>query len=183
MGLVIGIWIAESASRIPNPLSYRREMDHIPAMENLSPHRKFRGPALQKPAFKPFYEHKWPEDLPSKCHTCGIKFRAGWNLLIGPNRLGRILRQAAKISFLPCFIALIAIPSILDHFFPALIIDERLTTWFILTMIFLPPVMFFVSLFMPITRRVECLKCDWSHDYPSLKASLKKREQEANSET
>ena len=148
-------------------------------MENLSPHRKFRGPALLQPGFRPFYQHKWPEDLPSKCDMCGFKFRAGWNLQIGPNRLGRFLRKAAKISFLPCFIALFAIPLILDHFLPDLKIDELLTVWFILTMIFLPPVMFFASLFMPITRRVECLKCDWSRDYPGLKASRKKREQES----
>jgi len=148
-------------------------------MENLSPHRKFRGSALQKPGFRPFYKHKWPEDLPSKCDMCGFIFRTGWNLQIGPNRIGRFLKKAAKISFLPCFIALFAIPSILQHFFPALEIDERLTVSFILTMIFLPPVMFFMSLFAPITRHVQCKKCDWSRDYPGLKASRKKREQES----
>lgn len=148
-------------------------------MEDLSPHRKFRGPALQKPGFRPYYELKWPEDLPSKCDVCGFKFRAGWNLQIGPNRLGRFLRKAAIISFLPCLIALFAIPVILDHFFPALEINDQLTGWFLLTMIFLPPVLYFVSLFMPITRRVQCMKCDWSRDYPGLKASRKKREQES----
>lgn len=148
-------------------------------MDNLSPHRKFKGPALQEPGFRPFYEFKWPDDLPSKCDMCGFKFRAGWNLQIGPNRLGRFLKKASVISFLPCLAALFVIPMILEHLFPAMEIDERITVCFILTMIFLPPVMFFSSLFMPIIRRVECKTCNWSRDYPSLKASRKKRDQES----
>lgn len=148
-------------------------------MENLSPHRKFKGPDLLHPGFRPFYEFKWPEDLPPKCDMCGFKFRPGWNLQIGPNRVGRFLRTAAKKSFLPCLIALFAIPVVLNHFFPALKINDQLTQWFILTMIFLPPVMYFTSMFTPLTRRVQCFKCDWSRDFSSLKASRKKREQES----
>lgn len=147
-------------------------------MENLSPHRTFKGPAIQKPGFQPFYEHKWPDDLPSKCDMCGFKFRPGWNLQIGPNQAGRFLRKASKILTFTCYPALFLIPTILDHFFPDLEINESLTGIFILTMIFLPPVTFFLSLFSPITRRVQCLKCDWSRDFPGLKASRKKRDQD-----
>lgn len=162
-----------------NPLSPLRDRVQISDMENLSPHRKFRGPALQEPGFKPFYEQKWPKDLPSKCDICGFKFRPGWNLQIGPNRVGRFLRKASIQSFLPCWIALFAIPAILEYFFPNMKLNEELTVSFILTTIFLPPVMFFMSLFAPITRRVQCKKCDWSRDFPGLKASRKKREQES----
>lgn len=62
-------------------------------------------------------------------------------------------------------------------------VSPPVMAWFFLTMAFLPGLIFFTSLFMPIIRRVECLNCDWNQDFPSLKASRKKREQEANSET
>ena len=157
-------------------------MDQIPEMENLSPHKKFEGLPTIKPKFRPFYIHKRPKDLPSECQNCGSKFYVGMNLEIGRNRLGRFLRKAV----FPSFLLSLASPFIIGYFFPDLFnrFGDKRTWQLIWAMMFFPPILVWIlSLSTPITRHVECLKCDWSQDFPSLKASRKKREQEADSET
>jgi hypothetical protein len=156
-------------------------MDHIPAMENLSPHKKFEGPPTIKPIFRPFYIHKWPKDLPSECKNCGSKFYVGMNLEIGRNRFFRFLKKAWLWAVIPCTFAPFLLPALFPKFMEMLSSGYSDT---LLIIIFLTPgIMCFLSIIGPITRRVICLKCDWSQDFPSLKAIRKIREQESISET
>jgi len=61
---------------------------------------------------------------------------------------------------------------ILNHFFPTMEVSPPVMAWFFLAMAFLPGLIFFISLFMPITRRVECLNCDWNQDFSILNTNL-----------
>jgi hypothetical protein len=147
-------------------------------MDNLSPKWKFTPPSNEKPSLRPFYQHTWPKDLPTECQICGTAFRTGFNLQIGPNRIGRLLKKAAYISFLPC----LALPFFAISFFPYVFYGLRGNHgwWLFFAIMFLPPLtMLLLSLFTPIVRHVECKKCGWSRDYPGMKASGKKREQES----
>jgi len=113
----------------------------------------------------PFHIQPWPDDLPDKCGICDTEFRFGFNLTIGPGKIGRILRGIAHFGFLP-FLLLggFIIPVIFPDFFRSLRGSHG--WWVIFGGMFIPP-MFLgsLSVFMPQTRLVECKKCGWSHDY------------------
>ena len=118
-----------------------------------------------KGAFRPFFQHPWPEDLPSQCPVCGTEFRTGWNIIIGPNRIGRFLHGAAYWSFLPCLF----IAPALSCLFPGMYDGMRSNhaAWLFFFLMFGPPPLLLVaSKFTPILRSIECMKCDWHHDYP-----------------
>lgn len=146
-------------------------------MENNSPHIKFKVQENLKPSFRPFYIHKWPKDLPSECQICGTKFHVGMNLQIGRNRFFRFLKKAWLWAIIPCTFA----PSLVFGLFPNLteMLGSGLKDILIIGILLVPGIMCFLSLISPITRRVVCLKCDWSQDFPSLKASRKKRAQDS----
>ncbi len=162
-----------------NPLSPRRERVQISDMENLSPHKKFEGPAMLKPTFRPFYRFKWPSDLPAECPICGNKFHTGLNLRTDTNLCGRILRKAWIYSIVPC--ALLASTGV--YWIPMVFkgienFGKDLTILISLSLFFVPAIVCFLSLISPATRHVTCLKCDWNQNFPSLKAARKKSEQE-----
>lgn len=127
-----------------------------------------KGPSTIKGNMRPFYQHVWPEDLPPQCQICGEKFRTGWNLTIGPNRIGRNLRKAAYWSFLPCMLGFIFLPDLLFHMFGDWIDDH--VGWLTLSVFTAPMLIGIASFFTPITRHVECKKCGWNRDFPGLKA-------------
>jgi hypothetical protein len=133
-------------------------------MKNLSPHRRFRGASYVEPLMHNHYQRPWPEGLPNQCQICGTKFRAGWNIEIGPNRIGRILRKSAKLSILPCMFGVFILPHVVGGF-----LDNWLAEyggWYVLVMLFTPAVLGFASLFAPISRHLVCKKCGWNQDYP-----------------
>lgn len=134
------------------------------SVKNLSPHRKFLGPATIKASMRPFYQHPWPTDLPTQCPICGTGFTTGWNIKIGPNRIGRFLRKAAKLSILPCMIGAFVVPLLFSGFFPEWLSENG--GWYFLFMLLTAPVLGAASLLTPIRRHVECRKCPWNHDYP-----------------
>ncbi len=137
-------------------------------MKNFAPHRKFRGATTIQPTVRPFYQHPWPEDIPSQCQICGTKFSLGWNLRVGPNRIGRFLKKAAYIGFLPCLFG----PFLLAFLLPDMIKDllpGDAWGWLFVGMFFAPLMFVSLSFFMPISRHVACKKCGWNHDYPPLK--------------
>lgn len=99
-----------------------------------------------------------------QCPICGTEFRAGWNLEVEPNRIGRFLRKAAYWSFLPClFIG----PALFSWFSGTLDgLRGNHAWWLFFFLMFAPsPLLFLASVFMPIRRHVECKKCGWNHDY------------------
>ncbi|QTN33811.1 hypothetical protein HZ994_16320 [Akkermansiaceae bacterium] len=133
-------------------------------MKNLSPHRKFRGVSTIEPSMRPFYRRKWPEDLPKSCPICGAEFvSTGWNIKVGPNRIGRVLRNAAKWAFLPCMLGAFVVPILFDRF-----IGDWLSEYggqYFLVMISIPALLGFASLLTPIRRTLECKQCGWNRDY------------------
>jgi hypothetical protein len=149
-------------------------------MENLSPHRKFKGPATIKPTFRPFYRFKWPKDLPDQCPICGTGFHTGVNLRIGTNGYGRFMRKAWVYAIIPCgFLIFMG-----QDLFPETTrklnqLAEGLPDLMCLILFFVPAVICFLSLFCPIIRHVTCIKCDWKQEFPSLRDSRKNREQES----
>lgn len=133
------------------------------SVKNLSPHRKFVGPATIKSSLRPFYQHAWPKDLPSECPVCGTGFRTGWNLEVEPNRIGRFLRKAARLSFLPCMIGAFIVPLLFDGIFGDWL--NQYGGYYFLFMFLTSPVLGAASFLAPIRRHVVCKKCDWNHDY------------------
>jgi hypothetical protein len=137
-------------------------------MKNLSPHRTFRGPSTIKGSMRPFYQHPWPGDLPPQCSVCGTEFRTGWNLSIGPNRIGRFLRKAAYWAVLPGFFLGFILPAAIPGIYDAM--HEKHAAWLFLFVTFAPaPLLFIASQFTSITRHVACKKCGWNRDYPGAK--------------
>lgn len=129
------------------------------------PSWKFRSVPGLNHAAAPFYLRPWPDDLPEKCGNCGTEFRFGFNLTIGPGKMGRILRGIAYCGALP-FLLLggFMIPVGFPEFFGNL--RGNHTWWAIFGGMFLPPMILAgISAIMPRTRLVECKKCGWSHDY------------------
>lgn len=147
----------------------------VAGMRNLSPHRKFRGTSTVKAAFRPHYQREWPKDLPEGCQICGTGFRMGWNLQMVPNRMGRWLRKAAYVSFLPCLVA----PFFVMSYFPNWLqgLSGSRGWWLFFGFMFFPPMaMSLASLFTPIVRHVACKKCGWNRDYPVVKPETIKRD-------
>jgi hypothetical protein len=128
----------------------------------MSPSWKFPGEPTPTNLVGPFFVRPWPDDLPEKCEVCGTEFRYGFNLTIGPGKTGRILRAIAYFGFLPFLVIGFILPGI----FPDMYYTARKPWWLFFGVMFIPP-MFFggLSVIMPQTRRVECKKCGWSHDY------------------
>lgn len=138
-------------------------------MRYLSPHRKFKGASYVAPLMRNRYQRQWPEDLPNQCQICGTKFRAGWNIKVGPNRAGRILRKSAKLSIVPCMFGVFVVP---------LLFGDFLHNWlrefgglYVLILIFTPALIGFVSLLTPISRHLACKKCGWNQDFPPEKTT------------
>lgn len=130
-------------------------------------------------SLRPQYEYQWPEDLPSSCPSCGTEFETSWNLKIGPNREGRLLKKAATAPIAPCLIGLcviiLLIPVVIwipgnDLLLTVLSINFA---YIVLQFMILSPVMYFISHIMPKKRIVDCKKCDWIRDYSLLKTDLK----------
>ena len=133
-------------------------------MENLSPHRRFRGASYVEPLRGHRYHHPWPKDLPKACEICGTEFRSGWNLEITPNRIGRILGKSAKLAFIPCVIGAFVVPLLFSGIMQDFMQDYG--GWYFFGLILTPALLGFASLFAPIKRHVECKKCGWNRDYP-----------------
>jgi hypothetical protein len=145
----------------------------ISGMENLSPHKKFEGPAMIKPTLRPFYRFKWPSDLPSECPMCGTKFHTGLNLRTDTNLYGRILRKAWILSIPPCTLMAFIWGYWLPETFNQIeTIGNGLTDLISLFLFFVPAILCFLSLLSPSTRHVTCLKCDWKREFPGLKVRL-----------
>lgn len=157
---------AISSNPLPKcvPLAWYRGMKNLPGTRTL------RGPATIKGSLRPFYQHAWPADLPPYCQICGEKFRTGWNLQIGPNRIGRTLRKVAYFSFLPCMLGFIFLPDLLFHAFGDWIDDH--VGWLTFLVFVAPMLLGIASFFTPITRHVACKKCGWSRDFPRLKPAI-----------
>jgi len=136
-------------------------------MEDLSPHRKFKGALTKQPLMGQYYEHPWPEDIPNPCQVCGTPFRYGFNMRIGPNRVGRILKKAAYVSALPALFSPFLLISVVDR-----LRDHPLNEYAAIICILniAMPIFFLLgSFFMPISRHVHCKKCGWQKDFPILK--------------
>ncbi len=136
-------------------------------MKNLSPHRSFKAPQKLDSNFRPYYQRPWPEDLPDRCEECDNLFRFGWNLTMGPNRLGRFFKKASYVSFLPCLLGTFVVPYLLAKIF----VNVNSGVWaFVAYLIFLAPLYLVItSLFMPVCRHVECKNCGWNRDFPIFK--------------
>ncbi len=132
-------------------------------MRNLTPHRRFKAPPRVKASFRPFYKRPWPEDLPSECAVCGTAFRTNWNLQIGPNRIGRLLRKVSYYSLLPCLIGAFVLPLLFESIVRKFT-DGNGGLWFF-ALIATPPLLAFLALVMPLRRHVECKKCGWNRDF------------------
>jgi hypothetical protein len=133
-------------------------------MENLSPHRRFRGCSNYEPSFQPMYRHPWPKDLPAQCSMCGTAFIMGFNLTTGPSRASRFLKIGAMYAIIPCWLGALILPRVL---YPALkkfgLEDYSLLPFF--PLIFTPAIMVFLSVILPNKRRLECKKCGWDKYY------------------
>lgn len=163
----------ESVMEHPIHLSSVGKWMQISDMENLSPHKEFKGPELIKPTFRPFYRFKWPKDLPAECPICGNKFYTGLNLRTDTNLTGRILRKAWIYSIVPCtFMGFLAEDLFRDTYRKINEFSEELTALSTLSIFFLPAFLCFLSRLSPATRTVSCLKCDWKREFPALKVSL-----------
>jgi len=111
------------------------------------------------------YTRPWPEDIPEKCGVCGTRFIHGFNLSVGPGKVGRVLRRIAYFGFLP-FLLLggFVLPVLLPEFFKSL--RDNHQSWAVLGMMFFPSLIFgILSVLMPVSRRVQCKKCGWLRDY------------------
>ncbi len=136
-------------------------------MKNIPSVRTLKGPSTIKGSMRPFYQHAWPDDLPPHCSLCGTEFRTGWNISVGPNRIGRFLRKAAYWSFLPSVLGFLVLPDLLSRMLGGWFVDQQgLLTLFMLVA---PILLATASFFTPITRHLECKKCGWNRDYPGVK--------------
>ncbi|MGJ8642355.1 MAG: hypothetical protein ACSHX9_03015 [Luteolibacter sp.] len=135
-------------------------------MRNLTPHRRFKGVSNYQASFRPYYRRPWPKDLPPECTICGTAFIAGFNLDVGPNKIGRILRSAAFYGFMPCLIGSFAIPYILSYFFEGF--DTGTGGLIFAGLLFTPVILSISSFVMPIKRRVECKKCGWEQYFKTI---------------
>lgn len=95
-----------------------------------------------------------------------MEFRYGWNLTIGPGKIGRIMRATAYYGFLPCLVIGFILPSIFPEFYAAV----SKGWWLFFFMMFGPPfVLGGLSVIMPGSRLVHCKKCGWKRDFPLRK--------------
>lgn len=142
-------------------------------MRNLTPHRRFKGVSNYKATFRPYYRRPWPSDLPPQCTICGTKFITGFNLSIGPSKIGRILKKAAFYGIVPCFFGAFAIPATILHFAHEMNdgISAILLSLIFFGMLFMPAILIFFSAVMPIKRRVECKKCRWEKYFDTTPTS------------
>lgn len=135
-------------------------------MRNLTPHRRFKGVSNYKASFRPYYRRPWPKDLPPQCTICGTAFITGFNLDIGPSKLGRLLRSAAFYGIMPCFFGSFLIPALISYFIDGF--DHSEGALIFLGMLFLPAILVFFSFVAPIKRRVECKKCGWQKYFDTI---------------
>ena len=133
-------------------------------MKYMAPHRKFgRSVPPLNPALGPFYRHSWPKDLPTQCSVCGTAFVSGVNLSIGPLRIGSILKKAAIVGIIPCWIGALFLPDLLIAKFGQ--VGEVVGALLFLGLFFGPAILVLAGILMPIRRRVQCKKCGWNRYY------------------
>ncbi|QTN31776.1 hypothetical protein HZ994_05360 [Akkermansiaceae bacterium] len=131
----------------------------------MSPSWKFRDVPQDHLRGGQFLSRPWPDDLPDKCGVCGTVFRHGFNLSMGPGKIGRILRNTAYYGFIP-FLLLggFIIPGLFPEFTRNLRGNQG--WWVVFGGMFFPPMLLgALSVVMPQSRLVLCKKCGWSHDY------------------
>ncbi|MCE2959891.1 MAG: hypothetical protein ACK56K_01750 [Akkermansiaceae bacterium] len=127
-------------------------------------------------SFRPHYEYQWPADLPSHCEICGNEFRVSENLQFGPKRSSVILKKISLLSILAstATLLLVVAPVAMLNFNNSYI-DIGITLIAVLAcFVFMAaPVLFFISIFSPDIRHLNCNKCSWNRDYRLQKTQLK----------
>lgn len=106
----------------------------------------------------------WPDDVPSECEACGTKFRSGFNLSIGPGKLGRRLLNGAYFGFPPFLAIAFIVPLVFPDAFRD-VSDKGFIAWLVCAMLFPPMILAGLSMIMPRSRLLECKECGWSRDY------------------
>jgi hypothetical protein len=129
-------------------------------------------------SFRPYYEYKWPADLPSHCESCGNEFRTRINLHFGPDGSSQILRKSAAMALLASVASLLLMVWPLAFFMrdnESISVVTSCIAFLAVLGFMAAPVMFFISIFLPEVRQLKCNECDWSRDYPIFKPSVKQK--------
>ena len=126
-------------------------------------------PGNIKGCLRPNYEFEWPQDLPSRCEMCTNEFKVSSNLKFEPARAARILRKISKISLISSLSGYALIYLVVAVFGTG---NSILQAWIACVailaflLILSSPILFFISIFLPEVRHLECKQCGWSRDFP-----------------